>query len=206
MSAHVSLGYKRLKDPALIPFAQGVHDGLAANAATFSNLPVTLIALLAAIADFTTKYNASRKGSVAQTEAKDVSRVALIDLLNQLAACVEGKAAGNADTIRLAGFEPVEQRKQLASAAGETGTFVGAQPRGRQGATAREGAGRPLDSRGTSHGGGNSWGRARAASLPGGTSSCPNLTPGTLHDFHVAFVGGSTGTSEWSDPVSHMVA
>ena len=34
--------------------------------------------------------------------------MALIDLLNQLAACVEGKAAGQQDTIRLAGFEPVE--------------------------------------------------------------------------------------------------
>ena len=74
MNDHVSLGYKKMKDPDIIPFAQGVHDGLAANVAMFANLPVPLVALLAAIADFIAKYNAANKGSVAQTEAKDAAR------------------------------------------------------------------------------------------------------------------------------------
>jgi chitodextrinase len=31
-----------------------------------------------------------------------------------------------------------------------------------------------------------------------------NLTPGTTYTFQVRAVGGSTGYSGWSDPVSHM--
>jgi hypothetical protein len=32
------------------------------------------------------------------------------------------------------------------------------------------------------------------------------LTPGTMYDFRVAFVGGNNATSEWSDLVAHMCA
>ena len=31
-----------------------------------------------------------------------------------------------------------------------------------------------------------------------------NLTPGTTYTFQARAIGGSTGSSEWSDPVSHM--
>ena len=30
------------------------------------------------------------------------------------------------------------------------------------------------------------------------------LTPGTNYTFQVRAIGGSTGYSDWSDPVSHM--
>ncbi|MGN6554051.1 MAG: fibronectin type III domain-containing protein [Verrucomicrobiota bacterium] len=30
------------------------------------------------------------------------------------------------------------------------------------------------------------------------------LIPGTLYSIQVRGIGGSTGTSDWSDPVSHM--
>ena len=33
-----------------------------------------------------------------------------------------------------------------------------------------------------------------------------NLTPGTLYEFRVAFVGGNNATSEWSDLMTHMCA
>jgi len=32
----------------------------------------------------------------------------------------------------------------------------------------------------------------------------PDLVPGTRYDFRVQFIGGSTGASEWSDPLTHM--
>jgi hypothetical protein len=32
----------------------------------------------------------------------------------------------------------------------------------------------------------------------------PDLTPGTLYQFRVQFVGGSTGKSDWSDVTRHM--
>ncbi|HET7625016.1 MAG TPA: fibronectin type III domain-containing protein, partial [Verrucomicrobiae bacterium] len=31
-----------------------------------------------------------------------------------------------------------------------------------------------------------------------------NLTPGTTYTVQARAIGGSTGSSEWSDPVSHM--
>jgi len=31
-----------------------------------------------------------------------------------------------------------------------------------------------------------------------------NLTPGTTYAFQVRAVGGSTGYTDWSDPVAHM--
>ena len=31
-----------------------------------------------------------------------------------------------------------------------------------------------------------------------------NLTPGTIYTFRVRAIGGSTGSSDWSDPVAHM--
>jgi chitodextrinase len=30
------------------------------------------------------------------------------------------------------------------------------------------------------------------------------LTPGTTYTFQVRAIGGSTGYSDWSDPISHM--
>jgi hypothetical protein len=32
----------------------------------------------------------------------------------------------------------------------------------------------------------------------------PNLVPGTMYTVTIRAVGGSTGYSDWSDPVSHM--
>ena len=32
----------------------------------------------------------------------------------------------------------------------------------------------------------------------------PGLVPGTMYDVQVRAIGGSTGYSDWSDPVSHM--
>lgn len=32
----------------------------------------------------------------------------------------------------------------------------------------------------------------------------PGLVPGTMYDAQVRGIGGSTGYSDWSDPVSHM--
>jgi hypothetical protein len=32
----------------------------------------------------------------------------------------------------------------------------------------------------------------------------PNLTPGTTYTFMFRALGGSTGSGDWSDPVSHM--
>jgi hypothetical protein len=203
MNYHVSLAFKQDKDPQLIPDAQKVHDGLAANTTKFNALPVTLIALLAAITDFTNKYNLSRKGSQAQFEDKDAAKVVLINLLSQLAAYVEGVAQGDPDVIRLAGFVPIahEHAAQtplakpsivtaLNHAAGQIQLRLVAQPNVHSVKVQyRSAAGAWQD--------GGGFSSTKLVIVVG-------LTPGTLYDFRVQYIGGSDGTSEWSDVVSHI--
>ena len=203
MNAHVSLAFKKDKDPELIPFAQGVHDGLGAHSTVFTTLPVTLIALLAALTDFTTKYNVSRKGSQAQTDAKAAARVVLIGLLAQLAAYVEGVAQGNADTIRLAGFDVSTHLHGPQTSLAKPiidGAFNYATTKIQL----------RLKAQSNVHGLKVQYRSAAGAWQDGGGFSSTkkviveNLTPGTLYDFRVQYIGGSTGTTEWSDVVSHI--
>jgi len=203
MNEHVSLGFKQDKDPELIPFAQGVHDGLGANATVFTSLPVTLIALLAALADFTTKYNAAIKGSVAQTEAKAAARVVLIGLLAQLAAYVEGVAQGDADLIRKSGFAVVTHAHAAQTPLAKP-VIAGTENHSSTRIQLR------LKAQPNVHGVKVQTRNAGGAWQDGGGFPSTklvvveNLTPGTLYDFRAQFLGGSTGTSEWSDVVSHI--
>ena len=186
-----------------IPFAQGVHDGLGANATVFTALPITLVVLLAAITDFTTKYNASRKGSQAQIQAKDDASVVLIGLLSQLAAYVEGVAQGDADIIRSAGFDVV-MRTHSAQVPLAKPEIVAALNYAASQIQLR------LTAQPNVHGVKVQYRSASGAWQDGGGFSSTklvivvNLTPGTLYDFRVQFIGGSDGTSEWSDIVSHI--
>ena len=203
MNSHVSLAFKQGKDPELIPFAQGVHDGIGAHTTTFTNLPITLVVLLAALTDFTTKYNASIKGSVAQTHAKDAARVVLIGLLAQLAAYVEGVTQGNEDTIRNAGFQVAshEHSAQTPLAQPVIDGAINYAPTQIQ---------LRLIAQPNVHGVKVQYRSAGGAWQDGGGFSSTklvivkNLTPGTLYDFRVQYIGGSDGTSPWSDVVSHI--
>ena len=203
MNTHVLLGFKKKKDGELIPFAQGVHDGITAHATLFTTPSVTMAALLAAITDFMTKYNAAKAGGKDRTEAKDASRVVLIGLLSSLAAYVEGIAQGNDDTIRAAGFEPVthEHHAQTALAqpvidgasnfaSGKVQLNVVAQPNVHSVQVQYRTAGGAWQD-------GGGFPSTRQIIVEG-------LTPGVTYDFRVQFVGGSTNRSDWSDPISHM--
>lgn len=203
MYAHVSMAYKTLKHGDLATYAQGNHDKLQTNGAQFTDLPVTLVAFLAAITDYVAKINAARKGSEAQTEDRDVSREALLLLMNELASYVEGVAKGDPDVIRAAGFDPVEREHvapmalaipQLKGATnlggGRVQLQVVAQPNVHSvlveyktiGGTWTSGGGFP-STRGI---------------------IVTDLIPGTTYEIHVAFVGGA-GQTGWSDPLTHIV-
>jgi len=203
MNSHVSLAFKKGKDPEVIPFAQGVHDGLAAHATVFTALPVTLVALLAAITDFTTKYNVSRKGSQAQISAKDDARGVLMDLLSPLAAYVEGVARGDADVIRSAGFD-VTTHEHSAQVPLVKPLIIAALNYASCQIQLR------LQAQTNVHGVKVQYRSPAGTWTDGGGFASTKLvvvqplTPGTLYDFRAQFLGGSTGTSEWSDIVSHI--
>lgn len=203
MNHHVRLDYKKHKDEPLIPFAQGVHDSLTANGGQFPNLPVSLANLQAAIHDFSTKRNAAVKGSVAQTEARKAARVVLLDILHPLALHVEGVALGNPDVIRAAGFDTKAHghtpqtplaKPALTSALNVASTKVQLRVKAQRNVRSVKVQYRTA---------GGNW--QDGGDFPNTKSVVVlNLVPGTRYDFRVQFIGGSTGTSDWSDTLSHM--
>jgi hypothetical protein len=203
MEYHVRLDYKKHKDAPLIPFAQGVHDALTANGGLFPNLPVPLAALQDAITDFTNKCNAAVKGSVAQTEARKAARKVLLNQLNPLSLYVEGVALGRAEVIRAAGFDTKAHgytpQTPLAKPTGirplnVASTKVQLRVKAQRNVCSVKVQYRTAG--GNWQDGGN-FPNTRVVMVTG-------LVPGTQYDFRVQFIGGSTGASEWSDPLSHM--
>ena len=203
MNYRVLFSYKKLKNAALIPFAQGVHDALTENSGQFPNLPVPLADLQDSINDFTNKRHAAVKGSEAQTEARNSARVALLDRLNLLALRVEGVALGRAEVIRAAGFTPKAyghtpqtpltkpmDLRAVNVASTQVQLRVKAQRNVRSVKAQYRVAGGPWQD-------GGDFPNTKVVVVP-------QLVPGTLYDFRVQFIGGSTGSSEWSDTLSHM--
>ena len=202
MAAHVSMAFARLSDPALPPFATGVHDGLAGNPALFPDPTVTPANLDAAKESFAQAVGAAIQGSVAQTAAKNDRRRELIALLRLLAVFVEGKANGDPQIIRASGFgiakrghspqQPLVKpgiRCILNEASTQLTVRATRVPNARSyEAQIRIGDG-PWQAAGT-------FPQARRMVLQ-------NLVPGTLYAARVRAVGGSTGYSDWSDPVYH---
>jgi hypothetical protein len=203
MNNHVNLGYKKYKDDPLIAFAQGVHDALIKNAGQFPNLPVSLADLQDAITDFTTKRIAAVQGSVAQTEARKAARTVLLGKLNPIALHVEGVALGNADVIRAAGFDTKVHgytaqsnlaKPSLYKAVNVASTKIQLRVKAQRNV-------RSVKVQYRSAGG--DW-QDGGDFLNTKVVVVVNLTPGTMYDFRVQFIGGRTGTSDWSEVLSHM--
>ena len=203
MKHHLAFGFKKLTGGALIVVAQGVHDALVKNIGQFPGLPVSPAALQAAIDDFTNKFNAAYQGGVAQTLAKNTARTALLDLLDTLARYVEGVALGNADVIRAGGFElrksgyspqtPLTKPTNIRAvnvASTQVKLRAKAQRNVRSIKAQYRTAGGPWQD-------GGDFPNTRVVVVR-------NLVPGTVYDFRVQFIGGSTGASDWSDTLTHM--
>lgn len=93
---------------ALAPIAQACHDGLAAHAATFPALPLTMPALQTLITDFAAALAAKSSGASAATIAFNVSRHELESALGDLGAAVNIVAKGDPAIVTLSGFPAYE--------------------------------------------------------------------------------------------------
>ena len=203
MKHRLSFGFKKPTVGALISVAQAVHDALVKNSGQFPGLPVSPAALQAAIDDFTNKFNAAIKGGVAQTQAKNTARAVLLDLLDTLARYVEGVALGSADIIRAGGFDlrktgyspqtPLTKPTDIWAinvASTQVQLRVKAQRNVRSIKAQYRTAGGPWQD-------GGDFPNTKVVVVR-------NLVPGTVYDFRVQFIGGSTGATEWSDTLTHM--
>ena len=198
---HVSLGFAKLPDTELDQFAHDIIDGLTGNTAFPTPVP-SLASLGTANTNFITALAATAQGGPQATAAKDAARETLLGLLRQEANYVQGAAGNILATILSSGFEVVStdrtsvplETPSIQKILNEVSTQLVLRVTPITNAKAYET--RYYTTPGVWQAGGIST-QARRIIVEG-------LTPGTTYTMSVRAIGGSTGHSDWSDPVSHM--
>lgn len=204
MQAHVSLAFAQLPVMQLPDFTTGIVNGLTQNAGVFANPPVKPTDLDAANKSLLGLIAAAVNGGTAQTNARDVGADGMIGMLRQLAAYVEDVAKGDESIITLSGFQvarrgPSPQQPLAKTVILEIKNEVSGQLLVRLNPQTNANGYEGQNSTDT----GKTWqelgffSQARRIVVP-------NLTPGTTYTFRFRALGGSTGSGDWSDPVSHM--
>jgi hypothetical protein len=202
----VLLNFANEPDHALEERAMAVHGGLYGKPA-FPSPPVTQAALLTGITNFSTAIAAAEMGGPADTAAKNNMREILIGLLRQLATYVQENHGNNLATLLSSGFEaastnstsvPLETPSIKDIINGNSGQLIlrveaVENARGYHVRYALIGAnGAPGPYIGPVY-----FKSTRRMEIN-------DLTPGGNYVFEVCALGGSTGESDWSNPVSHM--
>jgi len=213
----VYLGFAQAPDAEVDEFTSGVIDGLTGNPA-FPSPPVPLKPVpVAKGADaqtptdltslqlaFENAISAALHGGTPLTAAKNTAREALLDALHKTAMYVQSLARHDLAMLLSSGFE-----------AASTNRAQSPLPKPAIQAVVNEISGQLLvrgESLLNAHsyqaqtmvaGNGNTW--ADAGDFTGARRMIIQpVTPGTTYTVRYRGVGGSTGHSEWSDPVSHM--
>ncbi|MGN6552974.1 MAG: fibronectin type III domain-containing protein [Verrucomicrobiota bacterium] len=196
-----SLAFTRLKDADLLTFADSVVAGLTGNA-SFPTPIVALPDLTAAVTDFRNAMAAAEDGGKRAIAARDAARAVLVGLLRQLAAYVESLAGEDLPMLLSSGFQAVNTNRTrivlpkpvILDLANEQSTMLAMRLQAVP--TARSYEVRISD-------GANGW-RTVGIFTQARRILLENLTPGTVYTVQVRAIGGITGSSDWSDPVSHM--
>ena len=201
MMLHVSLSFASLADGPFGNLAENVVTRMDSNP-SFLTPTVPIATLTASLAVFRAAVETAAGGGKQATAAKNAARAALLDLLRQQAGYVEGVAMGDMAMLLSSGFnaasknraqvplpQPVIQRIDN-QASTQLRVRVGTVRNARAFEVVISIGTGPVQVAGT-------FTSARRIIVTG-------LTPGTTYTVRVRAVGGSTGYSDWSDPVSHM--
>ncbi len=197
----VSLGFAQLPDAELGDFGITVATKLANNP-SYTNPTVPLPDLVAANATFATDIAAAAQGGTQLTAAKNASRANLVELLRTLAAYVQSAAQNDLTVILSAGFDinsTSRTRTPLTKPAiTNIDNFASTQLMVRMSPVDNARSYEVRTRLGTAD-----WKNAGVFTKSRGVL-LDNLTPGATYDVQARAVGGTTGYSDWSDPVSHM--
>jgi hypothetical protein len=179
-----------------------VEDALL-NHPVFKVLPVSLTILEQQRASFQTATTEARKGGVDRTRAKNAARQVLTDSLVKIALYCQGEARHDLDTLLSSGFEVVSTNRTsgpldtpsikdiLNTVSGQLTVRGNGVLNGRvYQVRASTDAGKTWVNMGTFNG-------ARLMVLQ-------PVTPGTTYTVQFCALGGSTGQSAWSDPITRM--
>ncbi len=210
MSQHIRIlqSFSSQSDNRLIATAGAVIQGLTGNT-DFPNPPVDLKTVQAACDSLTVAIAAKPYGGLAATAHKNKERAQLIALLRRLSYYVQDACGGEAASVLKTGFAPISlarARQPLNKPTitridfGNTSQLVvrvNAVPRART-----------YEVRTAALGGDKVSGSWQAGGLFTNSRSMPvgGLSPGTTYSIQVRAIGGSTGYSDWSDPVAHICA
>ncbi len=207
----VLLGFTSSSDTSVLERAQAVHDHLYTSPlwAVPPNpaIPVTAAALDTAMGAFSIAMAAADLGGPADTADKNGKRDVLVTLLRQLAGYVQENHGNDLAKLLASGFEAVSTNR--ASVPLETPTIkdiingMSCQLILR---VSRIDNAKAYEVRYALIGPNGAPGPWQSGGLHTSSRSMPigGLTPGGNYQFQVRAVGGSTGYSDWSNPVSHM--
>lgn len=196
------MGFAQLTDGNLSPFAGGVIEGLTDNAASFPTLPIGVPALTALKDTFEQALIDTTDAGKAATAAKNMARAALIDGLRKDAFYVAIAANNDPAVLLTSGYDVVSTNRTQAqlqqpdvlsvetAKTGELKVRVRRQPHAR----AYEGR---IKAAGSEFGPSISFASSKRLLFNG-------LTAGVKYTLQLCAVGGSTGKSDWSNPVEKM--
>lgn len=198
---HVSLAILRLRDTQFNSASQNVALQLTDN--PHFTTPLVLPAdITMACTLFATRIQDAFQGGSMAVALKNQQRAVLTGLIRQEAAYVQSVAGDDLAKLLSSGFEAASTNRARVPLAKPTielmfnpgstvlGIKVTPVPNGRSYEVRLSVGAGPFQAAGT-------FTRSRPILLQ-------NLTPGVVYTAQVRAVGGSTGYSDWSDPVSHM--
>ena len=207
MAQHIQIriGLAKATDSEVIAIAGAVIAGMTGNPA-FPNPPVEIAAVQSAVAQLTHAIAAQAQGGPAATADKNNKRHALIAQLRKLALYVQGNCGNDLAVLLSSGYSaqstskaqlPLTKPTIVSVENGNSTQLVVKVDRIVQA--------RCYELQAAALGTGGTPGPWQIRGLFTKSRSMPvnGLTPGTTYTIQVRAVG-STGCSDWSDPVSHM--
>ena len=198
---HVSLSFALLPDGNFGDFGHTVHDNMSAQA-KFSSPPVPYATFATKLSEFDTALAATLNGGSQAVAAKNAARLVVEGILRQYAAYVESVTLNDLEALLSSGFTATSSN--TASVPLDTPVIVGIANETTQQlvlSLQRVDNARAYEVR-LSYGT-NGWQHAGTFTQTRRVL-LNNLIPGTTYTIQTRAVGGSTGYSNWSDPVTRM--
>ncbi len=195
-----------MSDHELEENAGEVLAGIYSHGAIYPEPPVTSVILSTTLSNFRNALAAQSSKGKEGTAAKDELRAELIVLLRSLALYVQTVIQGN-DAFGLtvllqSGFEAVSTNRAQHPLDAPAITRIDNTGEGRVTLRVKPSANaRMYEAQKKLEGAANFESAGVFASTRG--MEVTGLTPGGLYTFRVRAMGGSTGHSDWSDPVAH---
>ncbi|MGN6642591.1 MAG: hypothetical protein ACTHKU_06270 [Verrucomicrobiota bacterium] len=196
-----SNAYARKSDPSLAAFADNIIEKMTNNP-NFTTPLVPLATLSTENTAYKASITAAANGDRLAISVKNDNRETMINLLAQQSAYVQGIAAGDLTVLLSSGFDAAStNRAQVPLDAPEILSVENPASTKLAMRLKRVDTAKAYEVR-------ISYGNSGWVSIGVFTQArrilLEDLIPGTLYNLQARCIGGSTGASDWSDPISHM--